>query len=244
MLDQDKAALPLAAALMLFLPGAAFAQQVPPEIIDQRSGVIEVTASATVQYEPDRAYISFGVTSFAETAAEATEASAVKMNRIQDTLNRIGVGKGEVRTSAFRLDPRYPQDPETRQRGPQPDGYTAYNMVDVTLGDVLGAGDVIDAVIGAGADNVSNLRFGLEDMRPVQREALKMAYQNAESQAETLAGAAGRSLGTLLAIRTPPQSPGVPMVQAEMGLMRATSTPIEPGTLGFSSSVQVVFEIR
>lgn len=229
--------------LAILMPTQTFGQQVPPEIIDERPGVIEVTASATVQYEPDRAHISFAVTSFAETAAAATEASGVKMNAIQDALNKMGVGKGHVRTSAFRLDPHYPSDPETRRRQPQPDGYTAFNMVDVTLGDVRGVGDVIDVVIGAGADNVSNLRFGLEDMTPVHREALKIAFQNAEDQAATLAAAAGKSLGTLLSIRTPPEMRAGPMVQAEMAVMRA-GTPIEPGTLSHTTSVAVVFEIR
>ena len=316
--------------LAVLMPADSFGQQVPPEIIDEKHGVIEVTASATVQYEPDRAHIGFAVTSFAETASAATEASAVKMKAIQDQLNGMGVGKGQVRTSAFRLNPHYPSDPETRRQQPQPDGYTAFNMVDVTLRDVrsvgsvidavIGAGadnvsnlrftledmtpvhrealnkmgvgtghvrtsafrldphyptdpetrrqqpqpdgytafnmvevtlqdvrsvgNVIDAVIGAGADNVSNLRFSLEDMSPVHREALKIAFENAEDQAATLASAAGKYLGALLAIRTPPQFQAGPLVQAEVAFARATPTPIEPGTLSHTTSIQVVFEIR
>lgn len=233
----------LISTLALLTPLTAFAQQVPPEIIDERSGVIEVTAAASVNYEPDRAYISFAVASFAETAAEATEASAVKMNRIQDTLKGIGVGAGQVRTTAFWLDPHYPQEPETRRQQPEPDGYTARNMIDVTLEEVRSVGNVIDAVIGAGADNVSNLRFGLEDMRPVQRDALKLAYENAKSEAETLANAAGKSLGTLLRILTPPEARTGPVFQGERAVLQS-GTPIEPGTLSFSASVQVVFELR
>ena len=235
--------LSLGAAAALLMPTAALAQQVPPEIIHERTGVIEVTTSATIQYEPDRAYISFAVTTFAETAAGATEASAVKMTNMREALKRVDVGDDRVRTTSFRLDPHYPPDPETRRRQPQPDGYTAYNMLDVTVKDVEKVGRVIDAAIGAGADNVNNLRFGLEDMRSIHREALKKAFENAEEQASTLAQAAGKSLGTLVSVRTPPEARGGFQVQGEMAVMRA-GTPIEPGTLSYSASVNVVFELR
>lgn len=225
-------------------PGTIFGQQVPPEIIDERPGVIEVTASATVQYEPDRAYISFAVTSFAETAAAATEASAVKMTGIGEALDRVGIGDGSVRTTAFRLDPHYASDPDTHQRQPQPDGYTAFNVIGVKLDEVERAGEVIDAVIGAGADNVSNLRFGLEDMTPVYHEALAAAYHNASAQAAVLAMAAGKSLGRLLSIRTPQQFYAGQAVELQSAVSRGTPTPIDPGTLSYSTSIHVEFEIR
>jgi uncharacterized protein YggE len=223
-------------------PAPAFGQ-IYPEIGDRKSGVIEVTASATINYEPDRARISFAVITFAETAAGASRANAVKMNRIQDALDKSSGAEGQVQTTSFRLDPHYPPEPESRQQRPRPDGYTAYNMIEVALRDVRSVGDVIDAVIAAGADNVSGLSFSLEDMSPVRKEALENAYQNAETQAKTLAAAAGKSLGALLAVRTPPAPAVGPMVQAE-GIMMRAATPIEPGTLSYSTSVQVVFEIR
>ncbi len=228
----------------ILMPTDTHAQQVPPEIIDERSGHVEVTASASVEYEPDRAYIAFAVTSFAKTAAEATDASAVKMTNIQKALKDADIQDRGIQTTSFRLDPHYPSDPETRQRDPQPDGYTAFNMVDVTVEDVKKVGQIIDTAIDAGADNVSSLRFGREDLTSIHREALKKAYENAEDQAETLASAAGKSLGTLISVRTPPASPVGPTTQLDMVMMRGAPTPIETGTLSYSVSVQVVFELR
>ena len=229
-------------ALLLSSAHDSLGQQVPPEMIDERAGVIEITASATVQYEPDRASVSFAVITFAATAARASEDNAVKMTRIQDALDKMSGIAGRVRTTSFSLDPHYPPEPESRGRQPQPDGYTARNTIEVLLSDVRTVGDVIDRVIAAGADNVNGLSFALEDMTPVEREALKLAYRNAESQAETLAAAAGKSLGTLLSVRTPPAGVPGPMMP-EMAMMR-TATPIEPGTLSYSVSVQVVFALR
>lgn len=230
--------------LAILMPADSFGQQRIPEIIDEAPGVIEVNGSATVQYEPDRAYISFAVTSFAETAAAATEASAVKMTAIADALERAGIGEGNVRTTAFRLDPHYASDPDTHQRKPQPDGYTAFNMIGVKLEDVEAAGEVIDLVIGVGADNVSNLRFDLEDMTPVHNQALAAAYHNAEAQAAVLATAAGKSLGALLKISSAPQVYRGQAVELQAAVSRGTPTPIEPGTLSYTTSIQVVFEIR
>jgi uncharacterized protein YggE len=224
------------------MPADSFGQQRPPEIIDERPGVIEVTASAAVNYEPDRARVSFAVITFAETAAQATEDNAVKMKRIQDALNKMSGDRGRVQTTSFRLDPHYPPAQDSRGMQPKPDGYTARNMIEVRLRDVRSVGNVIDGVIAAGADNVSGLSFSLEDMSPVHHEALKIAYQNAEAQAETLATAAGKSLGALLSMRTPPASAVAPMM-AEAAVMRV-GTPIEAGTLSYSASVQVVFELR
>ena len=232
------------AALGVLMPISASAQQVPPEVIDEKRGVIEVTASATVQYEPDRAFISFAVSSFAETAASATEASAVKMTKIFEALKQAGIGQESVRTTAFRLDPHYPPGPEPYQRQPQPDGYTAFNMIGVKVKEIERAGQVIDAVIGAGADNVGDLAFVLEDMRPVHREALAAAYDNAHAEADVLAKAAGKSLGTLLSIRTTESMYPRPAFELQAAVARGAPTPIEPGTLSYSTSIRVEFEIR
>ncbi len=232
------------ATIALLTPLAAAAQQRIPEIIDEKTLLVHVSGSGTVEYEPDRAYVGFAVRSFAATAAEATEASAVKMTSMREALKGAGIDDGRIRSTNFRLQPHYPEDPDTRQREPQPDGYTVYNMVDVTVEDVDKVGRVIDAAIGASADNVSNLRFGREDMRSIHREALKKAFQDAEDQARTLAEAAGKSLGTLVSVRTSPDGGVFPVMQAQVAYARATPTPIDPGTLSHTASVEVVFELR
>ena len=103
------------------------------------------------------------------------------------------------------------------------------------LGD---AGDVVDAAVGAGANQVSGPDLLVSDQDAAYRAALKAAVADARSKAEALAGAAGSTLGKITAIVEGGGAMPLPATGA-----RDVAVPIEPGTQEIQASVSVTFAL-
>ena len=224
------------------LPLQAGAQQTaPPE------RTVVVSASATVEREPERAVVMLAVESTGQTARAASQANATRMEAVVAALRRLGLTGRAVRTMAFELHPEYARQDRTSE-GVQPRiiGYRASNMVQVTVDTVARVGGVIDAAIAAGANRVANLHFELRDPQAARTEALRLAVAKARSEAEAMTQAAGERLGAVLNMTTGGYA--IPRYAAAMDMaevrMAAAPTPIEAGTLSVVANVTITFRLE
>lgn len=216
-----------AALLVAGTSGAADGQE------SQRPPVPQIVTSGQgeVRVAPDRATISIGVQSRATTAAEASAQNSRKQRAIIDAIRAKGIAQEQISTSSFNVIPETRYDREG-QAVPRTLSYLVSNIVTVEVRRMDLVGPVIDAALGAGANQIHSLGFGLANADSARRSALAMAVQRARADAEVMARAAGGSLGPLLELTSgefhmPPPRPLMAMrgVQAEMD----TSVPIEPG---------------
>lgn len=230
----------MAAMCLLFVPAVAAAQQ-PQE----QPRTITVSATGTVEREPEQGVALLAVESEANNARAAADANAQKMTQLVAALRRSGLTDRQIRTVSYELRPEY----ERRERGEEPPrivSYRAINMVQITVDTVPRLGGIIDAAIGAGANRVASIRFQLRDPHSAHVEAVQIAMRNARREAEAVAQAAGQRLGPPLNISTggfqPP--PPMPMYRMEAVDMAAQAvTPVESGTLAVTAHVNVVFRI-
>ena len=79
-------------------------------------------------------------------------------------------------------------------------GYVARNQVQVRVDTLAKTGDVIAAAVATGATNVSGVRFDLKDRDGVEREALKLAVQDARRRADAAAAGAGVAIDRMIRI--------------------------------------------
>ena len=154
------------------------------------------------------------------------------MKRIVDALKHSGVASADIQTSEVSLSPRM------NPNGTDVVGYTASNSVSVTVRKLADAGDVVDAAVGAGANQVYGPNLLASDQDAAYRTALKAAVAQARSKAETLAAAAGRSLGAITAIS---EEGGAMPVPFAAGAAKDATVPIEPGTQKIEATVSVTF---
>jgi uncharacterized protein YggE len=218
----------LAAALAAAtLPGAAVSADAEP-------GGITVQGTASVVSVPDRAELSFGVESQAETARAALAANAAEMRRVIAALKAAGAT--DVKTQSVSLSPRY-----TQQNAVQ--GYAAQNSVSATIKELAKAGAVIDAAVNAGANQVYGPSLSRGDQSELYRQALKAAVANARASAQALAEAANVSLGRVTAIVEGGGAPQPLPFAASAKADAVASTPIEPGTQQISATVTVTFSV-
>jgi uncharacterized protein len=226
----------IAVAAALLLGVSAFTGVGLPEPAHSQEQVrnsITVTGSGTVTTVPDRALFWFGVQSQGRTASQALNANAAEMRRVIAALRGADVAAADIQTQNVSLSPR------TNDDGTEIIGYTAVNSVSARIRDIDRSGSVIDAAVQAGANQVSGPALVRSDQAELYRAALRAAYANARSKAQTLAESANVTLGrVLIAVEAGSPAP-VPMGDRAA----VTETPIEPGTQEVHATVTVTFAI-
>jgi uncharacterized protein len=217
---------------------AAFAGVVQPSgahsaPADTSSGGITVLGTASANLIPNRASFAFGTVSQAATATAALTASSQSVARVIAALKRLGVAQADIQTADVSLSPR------TNDNGDEIVGYTASNTVTATVRKIGDAGDVVDAAVGAGANQVSGPNLLASDQDAAYRNALERAVADARAKAETLATASSSTLGKITAIV---EGGGAIPMPVAVGA-KDSSLPIEPGTQKIEATVSVTFAI-
>jgi len=194
---------------------------------------ITVTGNGTVNATPDKASFDFGVQVNAATAAAAINKANADAQKIIDALKNAGIPASDIQTSSVSLWPQTSSDGQTIT------GYQASNSVSVTS-SIAKAGSLVDAATGAGANNVNGPSLSVSDQSTYYAKALKLAVDDAKTQAQAIAAASGLTLGGILHITNQSSTPGPIMYAASMDSAKA-STPIEAGTQQVPASVTVTY---
>jgi uncharacterized protein YggE len=225
----------------LVLTASAIAGVGAPRLIhadaaDPPVGTLSVLGSGSVATVPDTARLSAGVTTHGANAAEAMAANADAMQKVIAALKRAGVASKDLQTEFVSVNPRYDDG------GQAITGYSATNSVSAVVRGLSDVGDVIDAAVAAGANNVNGPSLSRDDQDKLYRDALEKAVANAREKATALARAAGVSLGKIRSLSESPESAG-PLMYEAFSQRADAGTPIEPGTAEITASVRVVFAI-
>jgi uncharacterized protein len=216
--------------------GTAFAQQPP-------LSSIRVTGDAQVSARPDRVQIEIGVSTRAATSQEAAAQNARQVDAVLDAVRKT-TPAAVLKTISYSLNPNYDYHVSGE---PTINGYSAANVVQVTLDDLDRIGSVIDAAARAGANHVQGIRFTLRDQDAVRAQALREAATRARAQAEVLAGALGLKVVRVLAVEenSPRLTPlySHPVARAAGLSASAVPTPVEAGALEVTADVTLTVEV-
>ena len=225
-------------AALFMIAGSVSAQTM--EQHHPRIPTINTTGEATVAVQPDQARIELGVTTQAETSDAAVTQNAEKLNATLAAVRALQIAGAEIKTVGYTLQPtyRYPRE------GGEPEltGYTATNIVRVTINDLTKVGTVIDAGTKAGANRVQSLQFTLKDDREFQTQALALATSRAQQKANALAGALGLRIVRVLNVTESGPSM-IPVRDMAYARAEMASTPIEPGTIEIKATVALTVEV-
>lgn len=214
-----------AAAVAVLQPSGAQAVD-PPASAD----TVSVTGEGVVLAVPDRAEISAGVETRAQTAKAALQANATAMERVLQAL-RAG-GGSDVTTQTVSLSTSFDNQGA-------PNGFVASNIASASV--VFDkAGALIDAAVAAGANTVYGPSASRSDADALYRQALAKAVADAAQRAGVLARAAGRELGRVTSISESGASP-VPFAAKAAA---DASTPVDSGPQETTASVSVTYELR
>jgi uncharacterized protein YggE len=193
---------------------------------------VTVSGNGTANATPDKASFNFGVTTNAATASAALSKNSDQANAIIDALKSSGVDSSDIQTSQVSLWP------QTSNDGTTITGYQASNTVTVTA-PVAKSGDLVDAAVSHGANNVDGPNLSVSDTTAAYAAAMKDAVADAQSKAQAIASAAGLTLGGIVHISDDGSSTPGPIPYA-MEAAKA-GPPIEAGTQQIDASVTVTY---
>jgi uncharacterized protein YggE len=224
--------------LALLAPVPALAQDAPP------APVIVTTGQGEVKMAPDRAWVAIVAESRSKDPKEAQRLNVAAMTAVMEKLKGMNLGTDAIRTTTFELHPEfdYANGKQTLR------GYLARNGIEVRIDEIGRVGDVLGAAVGSGATRVGGLRFGLKDQDAAEREALRLAVQDARGRADAAASGAGVQIVSVLRVEEQRMTPEPPRpMMRQMGtesLAVEAAPPITPGTIEIRSTVTMTVAIK
>lgn len=229
-------ALPMLAVSTLAVPAAAEVQ------IAATGPVVELTVHENVEIEPDIVTVSAGVTTQESTAVQAMRANAQAMTAVVERIKQLGIAERDIQTAGINLGAMYDYDQQAQRQVFR--GYQASNRVTVKLRQVARTGEVLDALVAAGATDLGGPSFSVEDDSAARAQARRTAMETARAQALDYARAAGFSDVRLLEISESLASPPpMPFLREARAQAADASTPVQPGMVQAGVSVTVSYEL-
>jgi uncharacterized protein YggE len=216
-----------------------------PSVASSKTGnmrSMNVSGTGRVSVVPDIATINIGVRTEADDVNDALDGNTAQANAIAKILKDLGVEDKDIQTSNFNV---YPSDRYNPMTGEVEGRYfVVENTVMVNVRDLTKLGDVLSAVVDAGANNIYGITFSVEDRDAAVAEARDLAIADAKAKAESIAKAAGVELGDLISINVYEGSAPITYYDAKGGAYSEASVPISAGTLSIILECNLTYEIK
>ena len=159
------------------------------------TNTISFSGEGKVFAKPDIGLIRIVVFSEAASSQEAEKINVPKSKAMVNFLKKQGVDEKDIKTTEYQITPQYSY-PEGAP--PKIKNYQAYQELEVKIRKIDQTSTIIDGVVGAGANKVTDLRFTIDDPEKLQTEARAKAIENAKEKAEELEDQLGINLGKII----------------------------------------------
>jgi uncharacterized protein YggE len=226
--------------------GAALPQSVNVALTgstSQQTG-IWVSGTGEVTVTPDVAILTLGVQAQETTVKAAQSEASSAMNAVVDALKTNGVADKDIQTQWYSISPVTKWDDKTNEQITT--GYSVTNTVTAKIRDITKAGTIIDAVTDAGGNltRINGITFTVNDQTAYNTQAREKAMQDAAAKAQQLASLAGVTLGKAIYISESGSYIPQPYALKDYAAGASANTPISPGELDITLTVQVRYAIQ
>lgn len=213
-----------------------------------RSTELSVIGEGKVEIIPDTATVTVGITVSRAASVEVAQKKIDEVNNnILEAMRKLGLKDEDITTSNYSVNPNYSY--ETQQQ--RIDGYNADASITIKTHDTALVSQIVSEATTAGANQVNNISFSVDDPAKFRSQARTKAIENAKMEAEKLAAELGISLGKITNIV---ESSGgdmpVPMYAETMaydaagGAAQKAVPEIQAGSQTIHSTVTLFFEKR
>ena len=222
----------------------ANAQNTTPAAIAPSDGtLLSVSASAEASRVPDVATLSTGVVTQAADANAALRANSTQMAKVVAAIRAAGIAERDIQTSGINIHPQYRY---AENQPPVITGYQASNNVNIKVREVGKLGEVLDALVASGANQVNGPNFEIDQPEAAYDEARQAALKKAQARADMYARSLDMTVRRIVSISEgggfqPPMP--MPMMKAMAMDSREQSAPVAPGETTLTANLDVVFEL-
>ncbi|MEM6856577.1 MAG: SIMPL domain-containing protein [Pseudomonadota bacterium] len=239
------------ATLALAIPAGMSSPAQAAEVEIEADGpVIELSNSEAAKVEPDYVVVTAEVSTTAQTASEAQMETAKKAQNVLARIQALGISSADVVTEEVSLDPDYDYDEQGNANRKR---YEVTNSFMVTVSEVERISEIFDALIDAGATDISSPRLGLKSSEKVQAVLRQRAAERAFARAKDYARLSGFDSVRLLLIEEGEKRRqgfvlnGEVRVENVLGSLPQVSpsqpTPISLGKVGVRVQINFTFEL-
>jgi uncharacterized protein YggE len=175
---------------VLLLQTLAIAQA--PTVTAQPNTIF-VGADGKFEAAPDTALIQFNIQAQGDTAKAAYDQASKSAENTRQVLRANGIDPKSAEIGFFSVNPMYDwKNPKRKVLG-----YQVTTSVTLKLKDFEKIGPITQALADADVSESQSLSYTLEHMDEAKAKAVADAYRRARASAESLASAAGRTVGEL-----------------------------------------------
>ena len=175
------------------LLAATFAPGQDHPTITAEANTVYVGADGKFEANPDTAEMQFNISTQEDNSRAAFDRASKVAEQIRQILRSNGIEPQAARISAFSIEPVYDYKPAKRKLI----GFQVNASVSLKLKDFTKVAPILQELSDSDITGDQSLSYTLEDMDAAKSKAVEDAYRRAHASAETVARAAGRSLGEL-----------------------------------------------
>ena len=196
---------------------------------------------------PDEAIINLGIEKSGSNLRATQEEVNKTLNSLTEGLGSLGVKKEDIKTTNYSIFPEYDYFQSGSARIT---GYRVTTNLEVKIRQIDKAGDVLERSTAFGVNSVGGVQFSVNEERQKEllKEARKKAITQAKEKAQSLAAAAGITLGRVISISESQELFPIPLygrALAPIGGGEPIEKPqIEPGQTEIKTTVSLYYETR
>ena len=218
--------------------------------IEETENTITVFATGEVYAKPDLALTTFSVVTEAKTVETAMTENTEKMNAVIASMKEEGVMEKDLKTTTFNISPRYEwyyQEvciPPCSSGERVLVGYEIQQSLQVKIRNLEKVGALLQKATDAGANQIGNLQFTIDDQDAVKSQARAEAITEAKAKAKELTDQLGVRLIRISSFNESGAYDYAMEATASIGKGGGTEAQIETGENKISVTVYITYEIR
>lgn len=206
--------------------------------------IVSFSGEGEVYVKPDMGLVTLSVTNEAQDVSSATEENTKRTNNIISFLKNNGVEEKDIKTTDFSIDPRY----DYLESGKRVlSGYQITQSVQVKIRDIDSVGTILEGAVTAGANQVGNISFIVDDSETYEKEARALAIADAKKKASEISGQLGIQLAEIVSFNEGNFYPQYKTAERSAGIdeMQESYIPdIQVGENVIRSTVTISYSIR
>jgi uncharacterized protein YggE len=216
----------------------------------ETENTISVSATGEVWAKPDLALINLTVVNEAKTVAEALSENTERMNKVISFIEEQGIEEKDIKTTSFNIYPRYEwhKDTEIYPEGERVlVGYEVIQNLQVKIIDMAKIGEIIQGATDAGANQIGDLQFTIDDQDEFKKQAREQAIEKAKTKAKELASQLGVKLIRISNFTESSVLPSFYVLEKAEALGMGGEAPapqIETGENKIEVTVSITYEIK
>jgi len=160
------------------------------------TNTVSFSGEGRVVAKPDIAKVQLSIVTEALTSKLAQDDNSKKSKSITDYLKKQNIEDKDIKTTGYNIYPQY----KYPQFGGQPQitDYQVNQSIEIKIRDLDKVSNILDGLVSAGANQVNDLSFEIDNPDALKAEARAKAIADAKKKANELKSQVGISLGKIV----------------------------------------------